>query len=835
MVVLGRSQDHGAPGRANYLIYAALLCLGYVLFYGWLLAKSEWLPYVMDNNESFSSLWHATNLYHFGLEHSFGLTDEAYGFAPEAHPYVYTHQGNFPRLFALILYAAGARTVEAQIVITTFTIGLAALLLAFTFLSRLSGNRAFAALACTLLFTDYVLVAQWQVVTYRVWHAFFVFAVFLCVDRFDRDLRGWLLLALASACLFYFELIFAVFIAVAAGLYVLLRNSKRPGTAVLAGTALGAGGLLSVFVLCAQIVLYMGWDAFLRDAGYTFTARNHFSDTGSAVAVLREFMESNRIVFWYNLFDASGYRTPFHLLASVTDYELQIHTPHLILLLVLPATIYAGMFLELGRATTKLPWLQDSVVRWTRYAVVRVLPYAFVAGYLLHRWWRGKFGWLLLLSLALIGVLLCLVWLAHGARGRRAPLAGLAVLAAGLVGLTFIGSLFVVLLLALFSPFGLGAWPMGGVLSFAWIAPSGLVYAAAAATVVYLLVIRDRSAGTGVTRLVPKESSIPALSLAIEVNVAAIIVMLAHALLYQPHYQMLWREITNFILPAPLPQLLVVLAILLVHGVAQMGYERLRADPLREVVKPVGLFLCAGYAAYAIVYFLSPGYVLTGYRFRLAPFSVFVTDVMIALGIYLIYRLAAAVTAWRGWRAPQRWGVAAGALVILQWANNQAAYMSLVPPDGLGILKTLSQPPYRGASFVSNTYAAPFAAFTGQWAYNDPELAKAIVEERDGVRRLKTSDHYLWLADRDRNPDYRRPQYFICLMPQSLSAVQDQLQKTNADGPGYSGCGHMGIVRYAVAGRKDVLPRAELIAMDTEGRRKNGYESWAILRLDWGP
>ena len=317
MVVLGTSPDRR---RAEYAIYAALLCLGYVLFYGWLLARSDGLPYVMDNNESFSSLWHATNLYHFGLERSFGLTDEAYGFAPEAHTYVYTHQGNFPRIFALVIYAAGARTVEAQIIVTTFTVGLAAVLFAFAFLARMTGSRPFAALACVLMFTDYVLVAQWQVVTYRVWHAFFVFSTFLCVDWFERgrNPRAFALLVLNGACLFYFELLFAACVTAAAGFYVLFRNWRKPGVAVLAGTALGIGLVIGVVTLCAQIVLYMGWDNFVKDATYTFSARNQFADAGTMERTLRSFMESNHIVFWYNLFDASGFRNPFHLVASLT-------------------------------------------------------------------------------------------------------------------------------------------------------------------------------------------------------------------------------------------------------------------------------------------------------------------------------------------------------------------------------------------------------------------------------------------------------------------------------------------------------------------------------------
>jgi hypothetical protein len=191
-----------APDRASYLRYAALLAAGYILFYGWLLARSALFPYVMDNNESFSSLWHASNLYHFGLSGSFGLTDEAYGFEPGAHPYVYTHQGNLPRLFALVLYGLGARTIESQILVTTFTIGLAAVFLAFWFLSHVTRNRGFAALACAVIFSDYVLVAQWQVVTYRVWHAFFVFSTFSCVAALEgrHRWRVFALLTLNAIC-----------------------------------------------------------------------------------------------------------------------------------------------------------------------------------------------------------------------------------------------------------------------------------------------------------------------------------------------------------------------------------------------------------------------------------------------------------------------------------------------------------------------------------------------------------------------------------------------------------------------------------------------------------
>src|SRR4030095_12345844 len=150
------------------------LLAAYILLYGGLLLATDFLPYVLDNNETFSSLWHAANLFNFGVSQSWGLADETFSPHPEAHPYVHTHQGNFPRLFAFLIYIAGARTAEAQIAITTFTVGLAAIGLIYAFFARIT-NPWFAFTVCAVFMTDYLLFAQWHVVTYRVWHSFFLF------------------------------------------------------------------------------------------------------------------------------------------------------------------------------------------------------------------------------------------------------------------------------------------------------------------------------------------------------------------------------------------------------------------------------------------------------------------------------------------------------------------------------------------------------------------------------------------------------------------------------------------------------------------------------------
>src|SRR5439155_8323522 len=145
-----------ARAVSSYRVGLGCLVLAYIALYGLLLVWTGFRPYVLDNNESYSALIHASNIYQFGVAKSFGLTDEAYGPNPLAHPYIHTHQGNMPRLFAFVLYAFGARTIESQIAITTLTVGLIGMALVYHYFATTSGV-AFAFMACLTMMTDYVL------------------------------------------------------------------------------------------------------------------------------------------------------------------------------------------------------------------------------------------------------------------------------------------------------------------------------------------------------------------------------------------------------------------------------------------------------------------------------------------------------------------------------------------------------------------------------------------------------------------------------------------------------------------------------------------------------
>ena len=61
--------------------------------------------------------------------------------------------------------------------------------------------------------TDYVYFVQWQVVTYRVWHGFFVFSSLLTTHYAGTGQKWWRFLTFLNyLCLFYFEAVFIIFV-----------------------------------------------------------------------------------------------------------------------------------------------------------------------------------------------------------------------------------------------------------------------------------------------------------------------------------------------------------------------------------------------------------------------------------------------------------------------------------------------------------------------------------------------------------------------------------------------------------------------------------------------
>ena len=778
-------------GRSAYVRYLAIIGVIYVVLFGWLMVTTNGMPYVMDNNESFSSLTHAMNIVHFGVSKSVGLTDEAYGPNPDAHPFVYTHQGNFPRIFALLIYLLGAHSIQAQIIVTTFTAGAFGVFLMFEFFSRRVAP-VFAFVVSLILLSDYLLFTQWQVVTYRVWHAIFLFGALLCVEGLgSRRPRTWAALTvLTYACMFYFEFIFVAFVSVLTGLYAAYRYRRRLRRLLVTWGAMGVGAVIGIGVLLGQLLAYVGWDGFKEDVFLTYFARNEAGDESALLAELHSFYSSHNIVFWYNLIDSTDLRTPAAFLRMLFTWSFQVYTPllSLVVLILLAGWVVAHAALPMEMLARRVGWRRaphglSTLAAVCASGVLVLAVYVLVIGVLGSDAYSGvrpttdglpwAAGWLGTVAAVLLGcVAAALVWVAAGFSANRVP-AGRVVLAA--------------------------------VLTF------------------------------GVAWCLPRQWA-----------------------LYNQTWRILWQGQLESQLPESVARSLVLVAVGLSGALIVGGPRRALSTQSHRMLRACSVYLACAFAAYTITYLLSPGYVYSGYLVRFAPMPVFITDVTLAFAAVLVVGFVARAWSYlrragrhqsyatasgstsataHGIRALAVCGVVAGCAALFVssvfWLQIQHTYLGLLPPDHNAFLQQLADPPYAGASFAVNNYAAPEAMFTGQWAYFDPKIQSGQVTLTDSGYVLgRDMDSYLWLADKRTNPDYLEPTYFACVVQQDLGAVVDRL--TNPGLPGF--CPRLGVPgQPPVSVNGDTTgpstgwtPKTEIVARDPG---PDGW--WEIMKLDW--
>lgn len=785
----------------------SIIGIVYVSFYSWILVASDGLPYVMDSNETFSAWWHAYNLLYFDLTKSAGLADESFAFHAAAHPYVHTHQGNFPRLYALLLLVLGVESVESQIAVTTFTVGVVAVFMAYHFFSKIA-NPLCALVFCLLLITDYVLVAQWQVVTYRVWHGFFVFSSMLCVHRMVEGRRFWTVITVINfSCLFYYELVFVAFVALSSAIYAAFLCRHAPGK-VLGFWALQVlGGFMALCVLVLQLYLYLGWDGLKTDLYLTFVARNQYQDSAALLQHMQEFFEPRNIVFWYNLADGAAFRTIGEFFASLLHFELQVRTPFLFLLFLIGALAL--------------------------FVVPRFRPSVFGPG-------KAPAG---------SGI--------HGAIWHDGFQSRIAVATTGFSFLAFLALFFT--LLGKDSILGAPAEIKD------WFLPADSGYfgmaliAAFFASELLRRACRKQHSGSE-ARLSQTVNQID-LGAMLRVSVFVLLVAVIAAgnwLLFDPRYAPLWRDFADQYLPGPLPQIVILLMVMLASVAMIAKNEFFREPETVRVIRGCGKFFLAGMAAYTVVYLLSPGYVFTGYRFRHVPFTVFHTTVVPALLMYVLLatglkylpsgRLRKAVDAmslsedavamprfrWMSMRAVVVvTSLTTFSLLVFYWGGVQFSYARLMPPDHYSFLQKLPKPPYVGKTFLVNTYTAPIAAKTGAWAYLNVNLKSTEPLPSEGYE-FPFDTTYLWFADKKTNPDYAHPEYFLCVTMQSISTVLQETLRKNGLGDSPPGCEQNPLVQLVRRGKgKSFYPGLELLEADRDGVNVVGYERWAIVKLNW--
>ncbi|RMF09324.1 MAG: hypothetical protein D6763_07920, partial [Alphaproteobacteria bacterium] len=741
----------------------------YFVLYGALLVASDFVPYVFDNNESFSNLNHARNLITFGVAKSIGLADEAVSPFAAAHPVVHTHQGNWPRLFSSTLYILGARTIETQITLTTFTIGLGAVAMAYVFFTRLV-SPIFALIAGLVLITDYIFFAQWQVNTYRVWIPFFIFSSLLCAHGLTgQRFRSWLFLTYVNAsALFYYEFVFVAFTAVMTGLYIgwQLRNDRRR---LLAGwSALGFGAITGLGILTLQLVAYLGWQDFLTDARLTFFARNAGGDLTATMRMLKNFYSERNIAFFFNLGtgDDTGTWTAFW--NSFTAYQFEVLTPFIVVIVFMAVT---GAILR--RLCTAV---SCRLKAWSlpQHAMPLARIFAIFAAFLfLTEIW---------LDTSILGR-----WQANGLWGAEHPFA--IVLSIVLVVLAAIAFLFLTFRLApapsVASVVRLGSVGTFLILSTLWIsAQPGLYHA-------------SREPLWGVALLPPLGLWID--RIAVLCIATAWIVAL---LLPEPEKSANADRRLGSLIPFFVCGLVAyAIAYRFAPGYIYTGYLY-RGET----------FLVAHLDAAVAV-----GFYLTGtlaWEFlvrtrRLAPVAAIGGVARSAHRLMRITTLTSGIVL---------------IVVIGQWGYVQGRYMQLMPPDQFAFAARLTEPPLKGKSVVTNAYAVPFAWLSESWGYMDPfGLFFDRVRETETGFVAVHDTRYLWFADRNVNPAYERPDLFVCFYNISFDTVAARL----ANRKQRNDCLDSPLVKRALSDSWRPF-RHRIVARDSRDAA-----NWAIVALDW--
>ena len=739
-----------------YLTGLCFVLFFYIAIYLSFLLQTNFLPYVLDNNETFSNLIHAKNLYDFGLTESFGLTDESYGLFSEAHPYVYTHQGNFPRIYAFLLYSLGIRSAEWQIGISTFTIGLAGIWFCYHYFAKYVSSL-FSVIFCLLLMTDYIMFAQWQVNTWRVWHLFFFFSSFLCCHGLNSSRRKlFIFLSIVNfACLFYMEICFALFVFLSCIVYLFLQKEISWKTWFLDCTALGMGSALGMGILVIQNIAYLGWDDFLQDFSNTFISRNHFSqgDT-NFVKDTMDFYKAHKITFWDNFYPSEGLRNPIKILKSFYYYNLLPYTPFITLAacIVMIKTVIVYI-----RSQASENYFKRNIFSERTFKYLMIFSFSFCLFFLTI--FSYPVNW-----------------------GKKQ------------------------VILEFFKPFSFSSFVAANYFFFKFIdqctikmkekkliinsldAIATLAFFFLISCISYFTFKLNREA-SGIA-LFLQERTFWGLSGAIIPTLAILLFISNPLYVYRNKSESLFemetfKKIIPFLLAISLGFLS---AYLILPGYIISAYF-------------------SRYCCYTVFFHIS-----------LYAWFFYIISVQI-LSYFKDYNLKVPLSYEESLHSSNSsgklfWKLGNSLFLLVTfsflWFSLQSYYIKEFPPEDFNFVKLLQNEPFHNHSIVSNQYAAPFS-FVGQnWAYFDPEFGYSTIDNnKSNEIQYKKDLKYLWLADELTNQQYQKPEFFICWSVYSF----DQLGKEKPK------CSQYPFINLARRKEGQKLGLKELAA-DTSGRDK---------------
>jgi hypothetical protein len=843
---------------------AVLLC--YCAVFGGILIYSDFLPYTFDNNESFSAFWHARNMYEYGIANSSGLADESFSYDPAAHPYVYTHAGASPRLFAYLLYVLGIRTIELQIAVTVFTVGLLAFWFAYRFLAEIS-TRLYATIACLLLMTDYIMFVQWHIGAWHVWKMFLLFGGLYLAQRVAARRQAYPLLMVYAfhAFLFYYETIFNVYVAAVVFLYFVFA-SRDYRFVVKFGFAQFAGALTAAAVLLGQLVLQFGWDVMRTDIYYTFIGRNFATDPASFLQAARTFYADHNIVFWLNVPDSSPYRNLLWAF-RVLFQNHAVHTPPWSLVVL--AFAGAEVVRRLRSARSFAPARSNFTTRaleWPRKRLAHVdwqllvkdatllAPFVLVTlsvaiFYLLasHPEIGAGFAplsslWIfeLLPILAGAGILVAVIAFRRPLQARALSRSRRNSARVNWRRLLKDEALFALILVLTLSAAG-----------FHFLSRHPEIWAGLAALLrFWTSAWWPIAIGVGIllaTAVISVSSTLfghPGRILAASAFLAAVLAfLLVQPTLYagagalEPIWRALLTSFAGYTTSGALSvtAMLVLAAWYASSPVAATGRSSFPEVPPERLLQALMALLLA----YLVVYFLFTGYIFTGYFARYLSLTIFLDDLVLALGLVAMIECAcgayARFTQSIGWRRLAHGGGAAIAAcglfaVVLAWGSLQIFLLRKLPPNEISFFPMLSKSPFRGATFAASIYGGTLSYFNKNWAYFDANSALAqggVTLGPDGYE-VQRDDAYVWFADRGVNAAYNKPEYFLAMTFQFWATygfgASYLMDDSAAQRPR---AGDIPLVRAIREGRTSYLHPVEV------ARDPSPLDRWSIVRLDW--
>lgn len=746
------------------------LALVYGVLVTWYWIQYQGIPYVFDNNESFSSIVHAKNLIQFDFFKTFGLTDESFGILEAAHPYVYTHQGNFPRLFAALLYVLGLKSIEWQIIGHLVTINTLALYFAYSYFSK-KISPLFALIYCLILLTDYVMNFQWQFNTWRVWHCFFMFSSLMLVEKYNEIENKFYipLLIINFIALAYFEITYAIFIIILTSVLFIFKLRKlklwyKPVALIGMGSALGFG------VLIAQSILYFGGlSGFLSDLSLTFTARNkNHADSiefATMVTQIWTFVEENNLVFWGNFAtNAENLRSVISGIKVYLRYNLMIYSPFLVLILIIFYLSFA------------LKWLTEKIVNSNIYNKELIIK-------------DGSVDYKLPTSIALSIIFIFVIFNSN------------VIFNLGLVDFYITKyQIFTAFIVIVF----LVHWTLPKIQEFI-------------NTKVHLHQFMVLMAFLCIFLLYAHVHN--KIFLTTDVD-------------FTPYYAQYWQDMVLFKFGSGFFSKFVFISALVFATFVIIGEPLYKVPAEAKKVFRISNLIFSGLIGGLICWIILPGYIYSAYYVRYVPFFEYITILFIVVPIYVLTRIVISFinktiadknSSYILYIVQSLPLFIIYIFIIFTWIFLQISYFSNFQSKNYELLKILATPKYQSASFVSNAYAAPFAVQANQWAYLDSDFSLGRVNRTPQGYYYGIDDKYLWVRDKD-NTKYKNPDYFICFLNAHFDYIAGFDPRCDRDVPLVAG-----ILDPDSEGNANFssIIKPTVVAMDRSGRSR-----WAIVKLD---